>query len=150
MPRREAFPRALPVYLGVAWAAAALPYLAGGDHLPEPWLAVVVSTAVGAAGACAGTLAATGASAGMVAARRGAALAVPLPVPPPGIPQRPRGPIDLSRYRSPAVEVQCPHCGGFAVEVTPDARAACHTCRHVWVRNPSAPPDVIVRSWLHR
>jgi hypothetical protein len=150
MPRREAFLLALPVYLGVAWAAAALPYLARVGHLPEPWLTMVVSTTVGVVGAWAGTLAAAGAPAAMVAARRGGAVAAPSPVLEPGPPQMPRASIDLTQYRGvPAVEVQCPRCGGFAVAVKSNARATCHTCRHVWVRDPSAPPDVIVRSWLH-
>ena len=65
------------------------------------------------------------------------------------------GALDLAKYPSAAAdEVQCPTCGGFAVDqhrATDRLTLTCRGCRTPWSAGAGQPqPDVVVRSWLHR
>lgn len=160
--RLQRFRRLLPRHLSAAWLGAALLYLADLRTLPEPVVAFVVSTGIAIVGAVIATVQETpvgrtdtlpgGGRPGTTTDEQqpGLAPAQPAQVPPAVRP----GFLDVTAYPAAAPdETQCPRCGSFAVHLSTAASdaadASCRNCGTEWRQEPCAPPDVVVRSWLH-
>jgi predicted Zn finger-like uncharacterized protein len=157
-------------HLAVASGAASVPYFIGIESVPEPIVGFLIASVVGVAG---GELEARAKmrrspndrSATTIVAKSQvptprAPLAVTEPAPAIRTPKnRPKpATVDFGRYErcnSETAEIQCPHCGAFAVTTKRldsgvlDVR--CEVCATRWQLDGSLDlPDVAVRSWLHR
>lgn len=150
------------------WFALAILYFAEPRGLPEPMVALLVGTTIGlASGLVKGATTSDQGSPAVVGREVGVA-GTPRPSPDQRYPllttERPPAsaapatvattpPLDLDSYeRADPLELQCPRCGRFTTEREPGSGpvfARCHTCRERWrIDDPSAAPDVVVRSWL--
>ncbi len=148
------FLRLLPQHLTVAWSATAVLYLSFSRHLPEPATALIAATltAIGGAALSVPTTPTVATADPLITAPvhyrvESAAAVVPSATTP--------GASDIAAYPPAADdEVQCPACGGFAVDrhaSDADLSVTCRTCRTTWPVGPDHPrPDVVIRSWLHR
>jgi hypothetical protein len=157
-------------HLAVAWGAASVPYFIGVKSVPEPIVGFLLASVVGVAG---GDLEAwakvrrsqNARSATTILAKADVPiLRAPLAVtePPPAnrtSKNRPKlATVDFGRYErcsSETAEIQCPHCGAFAVKTvrleSGELDARCEVCAKRWQLDGSTDlPDVAVRSWLQR
>jgi len=150
--------RELPLHLAVAWTVTALLYFTSSAVLPPPAAALALATLVGVGAAVLNTIpphAPPHASQRPERSRTGARPAPDANRVPGSVDQPAR-----RQLRAPGAyvggsreEVQCPRCGGFAVDAVAtggEVSQRCRTCLNSWPSGVGiAAPDVVVRSWLH-
>jgi hypothetical protein len=152
----------LPQSLSASWIAVSALYLSDYPKLPEPVVALIASVVVGVVAAfvqATGDPAATRPRRGRQLPAASANREQTQPVQrfeSDTAATRPTSPADLARYSSATTgEFQCPRCGGFDIAqlgVTGQpTHLDCRVCGLGWSPDRATPPpDVVVRSWLHR